>query len=213
MRRSLALLIGLVALLAACSSSSKVSVSNGATTTAPAATVPGTTAPGSSASPVAGKSATATIVTTMGTMVIKLDVANAPIAAGRFIELANKGFYNGLTFHRVIPDFVIQGGDPKGDGTGGSGTPPVVGETPKDGYPLGSLAAAKTESDPNGTFDCQFFIVIGPQGESLPPQYARFGQVTSGMDVAQKIAAIPADPQTNKPLTPVVMTKVTISES
>jgi cyclophilin family peptidyl-prolyl cis-trans isomerase len=149
----------------------------------------------------------------MGTMVIKLDTANAPIAAGRFIELAQKGFYNGLTFHRVIPDFVIQGGDPKGDGTGGSGTPPVVGETPKDGYPLGSIAAAKTSTDPDGTFDCQFFIVVGAQGEQLPNQYARFGILTSGMDVAQKIASVPASPDTNKPDTPVVMEKVTISES
>ncbi len=208
MRRSLVLFVGLVAVLAACSSSSKASVS-----TQPAATTTTVSASPAAKPAVAGKPATATIVTTMGTIVIKLDTANAPIAAGRFIELANKGFYNGLTFHRVIPDFVIQGGDPNGDGTGGSGTPPVVGETPKDGYPLGSLAAAKTGTDPDGTFDCQFFIVIGPEGESLPPQYARFGQVTSGMDVAQKIAAVPADPDTNKPNTPVVMTKVTISES
>lgn len=210
MRRSLALLVGLVALLAACSSSSKVSVSGqpANTTTAPGAA---TTVP--AAGKPAAKAATATIVTTMGTIVIKLDTANAPIAAGRFIELAKKGFYNGLTFHRVIPDFVIQGGDPKGDGTGGSGTTPVVGETPKDGYPLGSLAAAKTATDPDGTFDCQFFIVVGPQGEQLPLQYARFGIVTSGMDVAEKIAAVPASPDTNKPNTPVVMKTVTITES
>ena len=65
---------------------------------------------------------TATITTNMGAIVIALDTKNAPKASGRFIELARKGFYNGLTFHRVVPDFVIQGGDPKGDGSGGTGT-------------------------------------------------------------------------------------------
>jgi cyclophilin family peptidyl-prolyl cis-trans isomerase len=211
-RRSLALLVGLVALLAACSSGSKsVSVSESSTTTP--GTVSSTHLSISNTTIPAGKTATATIVTNMGTIVIKLDTQNAPKAASRFIELAQAGFYNGLTFHRVIPDFVIQGGDPTGTGNGTSGTPPVVGETPKDGYPLGSLAAAKTETDPNGTFDCQFFIVTGPQGEQLPPQYARFGIVTSGIDVAKKISMVPASADTNMPNQKVVMEKVTISES
>jgi peptidyl-prolyl cis-trans isomerase B (cyclophilin B) len=211
-RRLLALSVGLVALLAACSSSSKVSVSGGATTTTPG-TVSSTHLSISNTTIPAGKNATATIVTNMGTIVIKLDTQNAPKAASRFIELAQAGFYNGLTFHRVVPDFVIQGGDPKGDGTGVSGTTPVVGETPKDGYPIGSLAAAKTSSDPNGTFDCQFFIVTGQQGTQLQPQYARFGMVTSGMDVAQKIDKLAPPEGDGPPTQRVVMEKVTISES
>jgi cyclophilin family peptidyl-prolyl cis-trans isomerase len=208
----LVLFVGLVAVLAACSNSSKVSVSGGATSTTPG-TVSSTHLSISNTTIPAGKNATATIVTNMGTIVIKLDTKNAPKAASRFIELAQAGFYNGLTFHRVIPDFVIQGGDPKGDGTGGSGTTPVVGETPKDGYPLGSLAAAKTQADPDGTFDCQFFIVVGAQGEQLPPQYARFGVVTSGIDIAKKISMVPASADANLPNQKVVMEKVTISES
>ena len=74
--------------------------------------------------------------------------------------------------------------------SGGSGRPPVVGETPADSYPIGSLAAAKTGADPPGTFDCQFFIVTGENGASLPNDYARFGSVTSGMDVAKKIEGL-----------------------
>src|SRR5206468_3630561 len=83
----------------------------------------------------------ATIDTNFGCIVVSLDTAKAPIAAGRFVSLAKSGFYNGLTFHRVVPDFVIQGGDPTGTGAGSSGQPPVIGELPTDGYPLGSLAA------------------------------------------------------------------------
>jgi cyclophilin family peptidyl-prolyl cis-trans isomerase len=213
-RRSLGVLVAVIALAAAaCSSSSKISVSNGDTTT--------TTAPGVASSThlsvsnttiPANKTATATIVTNMGTIVIKLDTAHAPKAASRFIELAQGGFYNGLTFHRVVPDFVIQGGDPKGDGTGGSGSQPVVGETPKDGYPIGSLAAAKTGSDPPGTFDCQFFIVVGQQGTQLPTEYARFGIVTSGLDVAKKIDALAPPEGDGAPTQRVVMQKVTITE-
>jgi cyclophilin family peptidyl-prolyl cis-trans isomerase len=149
--------------------------------------------------------------TSSGCIVIALDTANAPKAAGRFISLAKAGFYDGLTFHRVVPNFVIQGGDPTGDGSGGSGKPPVVGEVPKDGYPLGSLAAAKTGTDPDGTFDSQFFIVTGAQGTQLPPQYARFGHVVAGMDVAQKIEALAPATGDGPPTQKVTMDKVTIA--
>jgi cyclophilin family peptidyl-prolyl cis-trans isomerase len=146
-----------------------------------------------------------------GCIVVALDTVTAPKAAGRFISLAKSGFYDGLTFHRVVPDFVIQGGDPNGDGSGGSGKPPVVGEVPKDGYPLGSLAAAKAGSDPDGTFDSQFFIITGEQGTKLPPQYARFGHVVSGMDVAQKIEALAPATGDGPPTQKVTMDKVAIA--
>jgi cyclophilin family peptidyl-prolyl cis-trans isomerase len=193
------LIVGFVTLAAACGSSGKTTAGSSSPTSAGGA---------SSAAP------TATIQTNLGTIVIALDTAKAPKAAGRFIELAKKGFYNGLTFHRVVPDFVIQGGDPTGTGTGGSGTPPVIGELPTDGYPIGSVAAAKTETDPNGTFDCQFFIVTGSAGTQLQAQYARFGKVISGMDVATKIESLanPQDgPQGGQPTQKVTMTKVTIT--
>ena len=103
--------------------------------------------------------------------------------------LARNGFYDGLTFHRASKDFVIQGGDPKGDGSGGPGYT-VRGEVPTDHYPVGRLAAAKTGADPAGTFGGQFFIVTGANGATLPNDYARFGSVTTGIDVAQKIEAL-----------------------
>jgi cyclophilin family peptidyl-prolyl cis-trans isomerase len=168
-------------------------------------------APASSCTAAVPWGAVATIDTNFGCIVVALDNTNAPKAAGRFISLAKAGFYNGLTFHRVVPDFVIQGGDPKGDGTGGSGKPPVIGEVPKDGYPIGSLAAAKTGTDPDGSFDCQFFIVTGQQGTQLPDQYARFGRVVAGMDVAQKIDGLAPASGDGPPTQKVTMTKVTIT--
>ena len=192
-----AVIVGLALAGAGCGSSGK------------AASPPATLTPACPTTPPAGP--VASIQTNFGCIVVALDTAHAPIAAGRFISLAKAGFYNGLTFHRVVPDFVIQGGDPKGDGTGGSGKAPVVGEVPKDGYPIGSLAAAKTGTDPDGTFDCQFFIVTGQQGTQLPAQYARFGHVVTGIDVAKKIESL-APPQGDGPPTQTVtMQKVTIT--
>jgi cyclophilin family peptidyl-prolyl cis-trans isomerase len=203
----------------ACGSSGKTTVGSGGDAygngdTAAPTTTPATGNVGATGDFVADKNKTydATIETNMGTIKIRLDSAHAPVASGRFIELARAGFYNGLTFHRAVPNFVIQGGDPKGDGSGGSGRPPVVGETPADNYPIGSLAAAKTGADPPGTFDCQFFIVTGDQGVSLPTEYARFGSVTSGMDVAKKIEGL-APAGDGPPTKKVTMTKVTITES
>jgi len=152
---------------------------------------------------------TATIRTDLGDIVVALDTANAPKASARFVELAQSGFYDGLTFHRAVPDFVIQGGDPKGDGTGGTDRS-VQGEVP-DRYRIGSVAAAKTGSDPPGTFDCQFFIVTGPAGERLPPEYASFGTVTSGLDVAQRIEALAPARGDGPPTRKVTIESVTIS--
>jgi cyclophilin family peptidyl-prolyl cis-trans isomerase len=191
--------LALVPVLAACGGSSEAAVASGGT--CPATGQSGATA--AIAVSIGG--------TTSGCIVVALDTAHAPKAAGRFISLAKSGFYDGLTFHRVVPDFVIQGGDPNGDGSGGSGKPPVVGEVPKDGYPLGSLAAAKAGTDPNGTFDSQFFIVTGAEGTQLPPQYARFGRVVSGMDVAQKIEALAPATGDGPPTQKVTMDKVTIA--
>src|SRR5690242_12249716 len=103
----------------------------------------------------ADKTYTATLDTNFGPIVFTLDSKTAPKASGRFIELARAGFYDGVTFHRVVSDFVIQAGDPTGTGSGGSGNPPVVDTTGSGGYPVGSVAAAKTGADPAGTFDSQ----------------------------------------------------------
>jgi peptidyl-prolyl cis-trans isomerase B (cyclophilin B) len=147
----------------------------------------------STTSTVLPASATATIKTNLGTIVLALDTKNDPKGAGRFIALAKAGTYNGSRWHRIVKDFVIQGGAPGGDPNKSVGNA-VVGELPKDHYPVGSVAAAKTQSDPPGTFDAQFFIVTGAaQGASLPNDYARFGTVKSGMDVVKKIEALPVD--------------------
>jgi peptidyl-prolyl cis-trans isomerase B (cyclophilin B) len=157
--------------------------------------------------------ACATITTNFGVITAELDTGHAPIAAGHFIELANKGFYDGLTWHRAVKDFVIQGGDPEGTGSGGSGSS-VVGEVPTDHYPVGSLAAAKTGTDPAGTFDSQFFIVTGAdQGKSLPNEYASFGNVTSGMDVVKKIEAIPVNKDSDPGKGKATIETIAITES
>ncbi|KKQ74156.1 MAG: Peptidyl-prolyl cis-trans isomerase [Berkelbacteria bacterium GW2011_GWB1_38_5] len=125
----------------------------------------------------------AVVKTGKGTIEFELFANKAPITVSNFIYLAQKGFYDGLTFHRVVPGFVIQGGDPKGDGTGGPGyefdDEKVEGE-----YKAGTVAMANSGPNTNGS---QFFICLDDQ-PTLPKQYSLFGQVISGMDVVKKIA-------------------------
>ncbi len=137
------------------------------------------------------KTYTATITTDLGTIVAKLDAATNPVAVNSFVFLADKKYYNCLTFHRVIPQFMNQTGDPTGTGSGAVGYT-VQGSVPATAtpqYPLGSLAMAKTSAAPAGTTSNQFFIVAGPEGESLPPDYSLFGQVVSGQSVVEAINA------------------------
>ncbi len=139
------------------------------------------------------KKYTATIETSCGTITAELDPKAAPKTVNNFVFLAEKKFYDGVIFHRVVKGFVIQGGDPQGTGQGGPGYQ-FEDELPQDGYKLGSLAMANSGANTNGS---QFFIVTGPDGTQLPNQYSRFGIVTSGLEVAQKLesfAQTPADP-------------------
>ena len=126
---------------------------------------------------------TATLPTSRGTIVMDLDPRLAPATVNHFVVLAKRGFYDDLTFHRVVPDFVIQGGDPDGRGTGGPGykwaDEPVKGE-----YTLGAVAMANAGPDTNGS---QFFICIADCRTKLQPLYNLFGHVTEGLDVAQSI--------------------------
>ncbi len=136
------------------------------------------------------KTYTATVVTTAGTFDIALDAKTAPTTVNNFVFLANKGYYHCVIFHRVIPQFMDQTGDPTGTGQGGPGytikdeNPPKAANAAQQ-YPLGSVAMANTGQPNSG--GSQFFIVAGPQGESLPNSYALFGSVTSGMDVVTTI--------------------------
>jgi len=152
---------------------------------------------------------TATMCTSEGVITLALDPKTSPIATNNFVFLAGNGFYDGLTIHRAAKDFVIQGGDPKGDGSGGPGYT-VKGEVPTDHYPVGALAAAKTGTDPAGTFGSQFFIITGKNGATLPNDYARFGKVTSGQNVADKIESFAPASGDGVPTKKVTINKVTI---
>ena len=125
-----------------------------------------------------------TIETDRGTIVMELDPGLAPKTVNNFVSLARDGFYDGVGFHRVVPGFVIQGGDPEGTGRGGPGSrfpdEPVKGE-----YTVGAVAMANAGPDTNGS---QFFICIDDCRRSLDPLYNLFGYVTSGVEVAQDIA-------------------------
>jgi peptidyl-prolyl cis-trans isomerase B (cyclophilin B) len=157
------------------------------------------------------KTYVATLATTCGDIEITLDAKRAPITGGSFKYLADKKFFDGLTFHRIVPDFVIQGGDPEGNGQGGPGYS-VVEAPPSDlKYTEGIVAMAKTQDEAAGTSGSQFFIVTGPQAEQLTPDYALLGKVTKGMDVAKKIGGIQSGPD-GSPGAQVVMKSVTVEE-
>ncbi len=128
------------------------------------------------------------VVTTAGTFVIKLDPQGAPVTTNNFVFLAEHKYFNCVIFHRVIPGFVIQGGDPTGTGTGGPGYS-IPDELPKAGnptYPLYSVAMANAGANTGGS---QFFIVTGASGEALPNSYSLFGQVVSGLNAVKVINA------------------------
>ncbi|HWK30153.1 MAG TPA: peptidylprolyl isomerase [Solirubrobacter sp.] len=154
----------------------------------------------------------ATISTTCGDIQVKLDAKRAPITGGSFKYLADQKFFDGLTFHRIVPDFVIQGGDPAGDGSGGPGYTVVEAPPSSLKYTKGIVAMAKTQEEPAGASGSQFFIVTGSGAETLGPDYALLGKVTSGMDVAEKIGSIQSDPNTGQPAAQVVIKSITVQE-
>lgn len=159
------------------------------------------------------KTYVATMSTTCGDIQITLDAKNNPITAGSFKYLADQKFYDGLNFHRIVGDFVIQGGDPLGQGTGGAGY--SVEEAPPSDYKYapGDVAMAKTGDEPAGTSGSQFFIVTSENGAAqLTPDYAVAGKVTEGMDVVEKIGGIQADPNTGMPAAQVIIKSVTVEE-
>jgi cyclophilin family peptidyl-prolyl cis-trans isomerase len=125
-----------------------------------------------------------TITTDKGDIVMSLDAGLAPQTVNNFVVQARNGFYDGLTFHRVVPGFVIQGGDPDGTGRGGPGYR-FADEPVKGAYTLGAVAMANAGPDTNGS---QFFICIEDCQDKLQPLYNLFGYVTSGIEVAQAIA-------------------------
>ncbi len=149
-----------------------------------------------------------------GNFEITLDAKDAPKTVNNFVVLAKDGYYDGLTFHRIVKDFMIQGGDPLGNGSGGPGykfdDEKVVGD-----YTPGTVAMANSGANTNGS---QFFIMTGDySGGKLPKSYTIFGNVTSGMDVVNKINITPTvdngQGEQSKPTTTVLINKVTIEEN
>lgn len=170
-----------------------------------------------SAAASAQKNHTATIQTSLGSIKIELLDRDAPKTAENFRKLAESGFYNGLIFHRIISGFMIQGGDPNGNGTGGrtwNGQPlpnEVSRSSPlyQSGYHRGDIAMANKRTPETGT--SQFFIMHQDRSLlQLPPNYTIFGRVVEGMNVVDKIISAPVGPGTDRPVNPIKMTKVTV---
>jgi cyclophilin family peptidyl-prolyl cis-trans isomerase len=146
--------------------------------------------------------------TNCGVMTIRLAVTRAPRTTASFADLVARGFYDGLTFHRVVRGFVIQGGDPTGTGMGGPGYTVVEQPPTNVAYTAGVVAMAKTEAEPSGASGSQFFIVTADDAQ-LPPDYALVGSLVQGMDVAQRISRVPVNSE-DQPRSPVVIEKATL---
>jgi peptidyl-prolyl cis-trans isomerase B (cyclophilin B) len=152
----------------------------------------------------------ATVATNCGSFAIELSVEESPRTTASFAALVRDGFYDGLGFHRIAPGFVIQGGDPAGNGSGGPGY--QTREAPPDDvvYSEGVVAMAKGGQEPAGTAGSQFFVVTGADA-GLPADYAVLGQVVRGMEAVKRIEE-KATTQDGPPSEPIVMERVQISE-
>ena len=150
------------------------------------------------------------VKTNCGSFTVTLDLAKAPATTASLVSLAKSGFYDDMIFHRIIPGFVIQGGDPTQSGSGGAGYQTVDAPPADARYTKGVVAMAKTGAEPAGTSGSQFFIVTGAD-TGLPAEYAIVGNVTSGIGVVERIGLL-GDPATEKPTRPVVIQSVTVEE-
>ncbi len=149
----------------------------------------------------------ATLHTNHGAIALELFPDDAPKTVGNFVKLARDGFYNGLIFHRVIPDFMIQGGDPTGTGSGGPGYS-FEDEFNEHKVARGALAMANAGPNTNGS---QFFIVTADACPWLDGKHTVFGRVTDGMDVLDAISALPRDAR-DKPREDAVMERVELTD-
>ena len=217
-----ALLLACALLLAACGGDDKEKAATPEPTEAPAAAAPGCAKVAAAkpkdvevAKPTAeldkGKTYVARVATNCGEFEITLDSKRAPKTGGSFKTLVDKKFYDGLSFHRIVAGFVIQGGDPKGDGSGGPGY--SVTEAPPEDltYSKGVVAMAKTATEAAGTSGSKFFVVTG-EDAGLPPDYALLGKVTKGQEVVDKIGVVDVQPD-ERPVDPIVIRQIRITES
>jgi peptidyl-prolyl cis-trans isomerase B (cyclophilin B) len=154
-----------------------------------------------------GEEATVVMKTSCGTFEIALDTKRAPKTANSFAFLAEEGFYDDLTFHRIVPEFVIQGGDPEGTGTGGPGYKIVEKPPANLAYTKGVVAMAKSSAEPPGTSGSQFYVVTGADA-GLPPEYALVGKVSEGLSTVERIGKLGTPEE--KPKQTVLIEEVTI---
>jgi cyclophilin family peptidyl-prolyl cis-trans isomerase len=154
------------------------------------------------------KAYTVTVTTSCGTFAFRLDVKRAPHTAASIVSLANRHFFDDTVFHRIVPGFVIQGGDPTGTGTGGPGYKTVDKPPASTKYAKGDVAMAKAGAEPSGTSGSQFFVVTG-DASNLGPDYAVVGRVVKGMDVVERIGQL--GDQSQQPVMPVVISTLRVS--
>jgi cyclophilin family peptidyl-prolyl cis-trans isomerase len=155
------------------------------------------------------KTYTVTMQTNCGSFTIDVAVKTAPATAASFVSLVQKGFYDHTIFHRIVPGFIIQGGDPTASGLGGPGYSTVDKPPATARYSLGTVAMAKTQAEPAGTSGSQFFIVTA-QDAQLPPEYAIVGEVKDGLDTVTRIGGL-GDASTEQPTEIVEIQKATVS--
>jgi peptidyl-prolyl cis-trans isomerase B (cyclophilin B) len=154
----------------------------------------------------------AVFATNCGSFTVELDTAGSPKTAASFAYLVEEGVYDGTGFHRVVPAFVIQGGDPAGDGTGGPGYSVSEPPPPNISYTDGMVAMAKTEVEPPGTSGSQFYVVTAPDA-GLPPDYAVVGEVVDGDATIRAIEDLGVEGSDGPPSQPVVIEKATLEEA
>jgi cyclophilin family peptidyl-prolyl cis-trans isomerase len=170
---------------------------------------PARTAPTSTLDPV--KTYRIDVQTTCGEFTITLDQKTSPKTTASFVSLAQDGYFDDTFFHRIVPGFVIQGGDPTGEGTGGPGYTTVEPPPAGTAYVKDVVAMAKTQTEPRGAAGSQFFIVTGRDAQ-LPPDYALLGKVTGGQSVVDRIGKL-GDPATEMPTRPVVIEQMSVQSS
>jgi cyclophilin family peptidyl-prolyl cis-trans isomerase len=158
----------------------------------------------------ASKTYSLVVETSCGSFTIGLDLERAPNTSASLVALASDRYFDDTSFHRVVPDFVIQGGDPTGTGSGGPGYQTVDAPPSDATYVKGVVAMAKTELDPPGTSGSQFFVVTG-EDIGLPAEYAIVGEVTEGTDTVERIEALGVGD--GPPSQPVVVETITVDES
>ena len=158
------------------------------------------------------KTYVATVDTNCGVFEITLDSKRAPRTAASFKHLSDAHFYDGTTFHRIVPNFVVQGGDPLGTGAGGPGYTVLEAPPKRLKYSEGVVAMAKGGEERAGTSGSQFFIATGPDALKLPADYALVGNVTGGEPVVQKLGAIITDPRTDAPPSPIVIKSIRVAQ-